>query len=171
MFLLLHLRKVIKKIFQRIRATYNTNCDILTNSYITALNKAFQSMQHSNFAFPSLLCHRYSSLINNFNLLLSYSSLSPMHSEVLRLFNLSSKSLKYAKGMFKSQMVNICLSQSNIGEAHFPIQKHGKILPQKGHHNSQQNSKVCLAIISLQNLANSLAFTSPVYICHNIYPC
>jgi len=73
--------------------------------------------------------------------------------------------------MFKSQMVNIRLSQSNIGAAHFSIQKHGKILPQQGYLNSQKNSKACLAAISSQNLANSFAFASPVYIYHNIYPC
>jgi hypothetical protein len=100
MCLLLHLRKFLKKIFQRIKATYNTNRDIFTNSYVTALNKVFQSMQHSNFAFPSLLHHRYSSLNNNFSLSLNNSLLSPPHSDVLRLFSSSSKSLKYAKGTF-----------------------------------------------------------------------
>jgi hypothetical protein len=65
--------------------------------------------------------------------------------------------------MFKSHMVNICLPQPNIGKAHFSIHKHGNILPQQGHLKSQQISKVCSVVISSQNLANSLAFTSPVY--------
>jgi len=61
---LLHLRKVLKEEFQRIKVTSTTNYHIVTNSCLTSLNKVLQSMQHVYlcilyFTLPQLnLCNK-----------------------------------------------------------------------------------------------------------------